>query len=485
MADNKLDTRRGEIGADFQLDTLDLRRRKIEQALPSHFVKEYPDFITFLTVYYEYLEADQGLDRMIERLRDVRNADIADDTFMDRLREEYGEGFPENLALTDQNALKIFHLWFKSKGNQEAIVAYFKLFLNSDAEVIYPKDNMLRVSAGNWDNDAQRWLNNEGHLSETSMVIQDSNFYQIYSYLVRSGVSIVDWGDQFRELAHPAGWKLFGEVRVEGLAQFEQFREFTLAGTRSPTIVPGFQTKDANILVLSSALYFLVKNTQPSPINHNMRTFSQFIRKTYKVVLAQAAQWNSLASVNKNILVSTHTIGELKDYQINHIDSPSLNKTFAVPNQRPARILTANLVSNPSFESDTSDWTQALASNGTATVNSGQLVLDQTLSAGATPKLYQTLNVVPGVTYVVYAYVRSDGDCTATVAVNSSASGTSVLPANVFGVAETNATSRTFVAMTFTATQATHNLIVAVTNPQDDNVVAFFDYVCVRKVSLP
>lgn len=484
MADNNLSTRRGELGADFQLDDLDLRRRKIERALPAHFVAEYPDFITFLAVYYEFLEAEDGLDRMIERLRDVRNADIADDIYMDRLREEYGEGFPENLALNDQNALKIFHLWFKSKGNQEAIRAYFKLFLNSDAEVVYPKDNMLRVSAGNWDDDAQRWIDADGHLSETTMVIQDSNYYQIYSYLVRSGVSIVDWGDQFRELAHPAGWKLFGEVRIEGLAQFEQFREFTLAGTRSPTIVPGFQTKDANILILSSALYFLVKNTAASPINHNMRTYSQFIRKMYKIVVADVNDWYTLTNVNKNLLVSTHTIGELKDYQLNELYDISLSFVIKVQNQRPARILTTNLLDNPSFESDTTDWTEALASNGTAVVSGGALQLTQTSSGGTTPKVYQTLNLEVGETYVVFGYALTDGDCTATIAVNNSASGTSVLPANVFGSASTTATTRTFVAMTFTATQATHNLIVAPTSPGANNATATFDYICVRKVSL-
>jgi hypothetical protein len=337
MADNNTLTRRGERGADFQIDNIDLRRRKVEQALPSHFVKEYPDFVEFLTTYYEFLESDQGLDRMVERLRDVRNADIAQGDYIERMMCEYGEGFPDLGTLTDANALKLFHMWFKSKGNQEAIEAYFRLFLNTEAEVIYPKDNMLRVSDGNWDNDAQRWEDQQGHISETTMVIQDSTFYQIYSYLVRSGVSIADWGAQFRELAHPAGWNLFGEVRIEGLAQFEQYRAVTRSGARSPQIVPGFQTRDANILILTAAIYFVVGNTAAAPIDHRMRTFPQFIRKYWKVVVADGDDAYSLESVNKNIITSTHTIGELKDFRINEINEPSINRTIKLPNQRPAR----------------------------------------------------------------------------------------------------------------------------------------------------
>ena len=339
MADNNPNTRRGELGADFQIDDLDLRRRKIEAALPAHFVREYPDFIKFLTVYYEFLEAEEGLDRIIERLKDVRNTDIASGDFNEYLMCEYGDGFPENTSLSDQNALKIFHTFFKSKGNQEAITAYFRLFLNSEAEVVYPKDKMLRVSDGNWDDNANRWVDQQGHISESSMVIQDSNFYQLYSYLVRSDQSIADWGPQFRELIHPAGWNLFGEVRIESLAQFEEFREFTLAGARSPTIVPGFQTRDSNVLILGSALYFLVKNTQPSPINHDMKTFPQFIRKFYKVALAKTDTEYSLEAANKNLLVSTYRIYDLAQYTIEQIDDPTINQTVKVRGgQRPARI---------------------------------------------------------------------------------------------------------------------------------------------------
>lgn len=338
MADSSLATRRGEKGQDFQLDQLDLRRRKIEAALPAHFVQNYPEFVEFLTVYYEYLEADQGLDRMIERLRDVRNTDIADEEYLERLLCEYGQGIPDLTALSDQNALRIFSLWYRSKGSREAMEAYFRLFLNSEAEVIYPKDNMLRVSDGNWNNDAGRWENQDGHLSESTMVIQDSVFYQIYSYLVRSGVSIADWGQAFRDVAHPAGWNLFGEVRIDSLAQFEQFRDLTLAGARSPTQVPGFQVQDATLLILATAIYFVVENVEASPVNHAPRAYTQFILKTFGITAADGQDAYTLEAVNKNLLRSTYTVGELKDFVIRDIYTASINKTISVKTQRPTRI---------------------------------------------------------------------------------------------------------------------------------------------------
>ena len=44
------------------------------------------------------------------------------------------------------------------------------------------------------------------------MRIQDSNYYQDYSYVVRIGESINQWRESVRRSVHPAGWNVFGEV---------------------------------------------------------------------------------------------------------------------------------------------------------------------------------------------------------------------------------------------------------------------------------
>lgn len=44
--------------------------------------------------------------------------------------------------------------------------------------------------------------------------IQDSYFYQDYSYVVESETSIEDWRDLILETTHPAGFELFGEVNI-------------------------------------------------------------------------------------------------------------------------------------------------------------------------------------------------------------------------------------------------------------------------------
>ena len=58
----------------------------------------------------------------------------------------------------------------------------------------------------------------DGKISEDVMRVQDSFYYQDYSYVVRVGQSINEWRDAIKSTVHPAGWNVFGEVEVVGRA---------------------------------------------------------------------------------------------------------------------------------------------------------------------------------------------------------------------------------------------------------------------------
>ena len=58
-----------------------------------------------------------------------------------------------------------------------------------------------------------------GKLSEDEMRIQDSYYYQDYSYVVKIGNSIADWRDSIKKATHPAGFQVFGQVTFSSLVQ--------------------------------------------------------------------------------------------------------------------------------------------------------------------------------------------------------------------------------------------------------------------------
>jgi len=53
-----------------------------------------------------------------------------------------------------------------------------------------------------------------GHVSENTKKIQDSLYYQDYSYVVKVGEAIADWREYLKSSVHPAGFYLAGEVSI-------------------------------------------------------------------------------------------------------------------------------------------------------------------------------------------------------------------------------------------------------------------------------
>jgi hypothetical protein len=63
------------------------------------------------------------------------------------------------------------------------------------------------------------FINADGKISDSSKKIQDSAFYQEYSYQLRSFQSINDYRDIVRKLLHPVGMALWGSLLHEGFGQ--------------------------------------------------------------------------------------------------------------------------------------------------------------------------------------------------------------------------------------------------------------------------
>jgi len=63
-------------------------------------------------------------------------------------------------------------------------------------------------------NTAGAFINEDGHVSETTMRIQDSLYYQDFSYVIKVGRTINDWRDSFKKTMHSAGFYFTGQVNI-------------------------------------------------------------------------------------------------------------------------------------------------------------------------------------------------------------------------------------------------------------------------------
>ncbi len=75
-------------------------------------------------------------------------------------------------------------------------------------------------------NTAGTFLNEDGFISETTMKIQDSLYYQDFSYVIKVGRTINDWRDSFKKTMHTGGFYFTGQVNIQTQVD-AQLRSFT------------------------------------------------------------------------------------------------------------------------------------------------------------------------------------------------------------------------------------------------------------------
>ena len=89
----------------------------------------------------------------IQQLLDYANTDKTIQGFLTRFRNAFLTSIPEDLhsSVDKRKLIKNVKSLYQAKGTKRASEIFFKLLFNEDAEIRYPKENMLRVSDGKWE----------------------------------------------------------------------------------------------------------------------------------------------------------------------------------------------------------------------------------------------------------------------------------------------------------------------------------------------
>ena len=94
--------------------------------------------------------------------------------------------------------------------------------------------------------------------------IQDSFFYQKFSYVLRTGANIDSWKNSFNRLVHPAGFIFFGEILLL----------LDSLGQAAPLIQPGFQVSGLAFPIVINPVLIGVTNVKTKQIGTETETAS-------------------------------------------------------------------------------------------------------------------------------------------------------------------------------------------------------------------
>ena len=114
--------------------------------------EDYPAFIKFVELYYKHLNETQveGIGQSFDSIRDV---DTTLNKFIDELWKEFGINIPRTNNINDRYFLKHMKEFYSAKGSEESFRMLFRHLYNTEIEIKYPKEQILKTSDGTWTQD--------------------------------------------------------------------------------------------------------------------------------------------------------------------------------------------------------------------------------------------------------------------------------------------------------------------------------------------
>lgn len=197
---------------DLNRRKLNLLTSKVDEVLPEYYQGDFPNFITFLEKYYEWLDSDhsQGFTKDIKTLMSVRDISQTNEENLDELLTEIGDGLTvASFFKQPRLMIRLLSGFYRVKGTLLSAEGFFRGFFNEEAVVEYPKVQMFTI------NDADNNFLDHKIGYESQKFIQDAGLYQIFSILVKAGISTADYEALYKKFVHPAGWHFAGEVATE------------------------------------------------------------------------------------------------------------------------------------------------------------------------------------------------------------------------------------------------------------------------------
>ena len=237
-----------KLSAEVTEQHIDIRHlfpRWILQKTQSNF----PDtnIVNFTQAYYDWLYNRSGYKLTLDGehssgLMDLVDIQTTPDDFLKHFTYTYVSGFPEqyiDVVDTREFIQNIRQALYQRKGTEESYLYFFSSLFSVDqtnVQFSYPKEKILRLNGGKFDDwqiitdvgqtghyggteeDGVGILHLGGSYLNGDFVIQDSYWYQEYSYLVKAGIEEIDgdtglplYADLLKEVLHPAGMKGFWE----------------------------------------------------------------------------------------------------------------------------------------------------------------------------------------------------------------------------------------------------------------------------------
>ncbi len=190
-----------------------LTTSKTGEVLPEYYESDNPKLISLLDEYYNFLDSDgaQSFSDMIQQIHKARDISSTRNNFLDELITEIGNGLTQASFFKNPRLMaKLLASFYRSKGTLVSAEGFFRGFFGEEVVVEYPKKQIFIVGESRVGFESQKF-------------IQDNGIFQIFSILLKVGLSTRDYETLYKKFVHPAGFHFAGEVAVQEEARIGPF----------------------------------------------------------------------------------------------------------------------------------------------------------------------------------------------------------------------------------------------------------------------
>ena len=179
--------------------------RKVRESLPEYFTSEFPDLVTFLEKYYDFLDSADATHAFGDDLKQLyATKDIGE--MPSDLINKYVPELAGGLETADNFSDKRFGLrrlaqFLRQKGTRFSAEEFFRLFFQQTAEVEYGKESMFIIG------DSASTIG-----AESLKFIQNDEVFQTFGLRINTSTDITNWNALYKKFVHPAGFYYEGQV---------------------------------------------------------------------------------------------------------------------------------------------------------------------------------------------------------------------------------------------------------------------------------
>ena len=168
----------------------------ISQQVPNHIQAEYPAFVEFVQAYYDWLKNTYS-----SKLEDIVDIEQTPEQFLKYFKNQIAMDIPEEIHGHPRLFYQKIKDLYNAKGTESAYKLLFRLVYGEESEIIYPHEQILRVSDGRWIQDTSIFVKltygNINDVFENYVTLQtELNRFDIYIKKIRP----IDIGNGIYEL---------------------------------------------------------------------------------------------------------------------------------------------------------------------------------------------------------------------------------------------------------------------------------------------